>query len=503
MEGHTRKFRSAGAVFIICLLAFSLILAMDSFLPEETVEEADAIRSVGSYITLNQNQTRSNQKGNVVELYTGPGETRYSDQIYGNVVVWRTSKVLRDRIMVNLYFESEDPSLVIGSVNPMVYDIQPGIKQSTKGIAITLSLASPMLQYSTGIDPWVRVKVYGTWMAQWNLGLNGTWESGVIQPIYIYVHVVPYHYLQMSFDPAMVQLGPGGTGEIDVIVLNSGNGNERVELYIPNENTYAKEGWIFEFNRTTLDIGPRSEARARIKVTAPRSTVRWHMETKDFSVVATSYYDKYQANEEDREPHTYEMSFMAYIFGLDFTYIPWAWAALFYVIFFIILFNLGINPTTLRKRKLGKGQEPGFIKLYHITRDPKKRAEHRRRREEIRRIKAEEKDRKKKERDLQKQRQSLEKEKPREASPPKPRAKVLDLKKVDDDFDLVMLDDRPKSEKKSKFTASPGKKGSDDFDIMLDLPKKNEKPRARPLFGKSRTPAGRSETDFKDALDDL
>lgn len=502
IERSVRAFRSAVSIFVFLILLFTLFLAIDPVVDDDLVEDADAIRAIGSYIELNRNQTKSNQKGNVVELYTGPGETRYTDQIYGNVMIWRTSKVLRDRIMVNLYLESEDTSLVIGSVTPMAYDVDPVVyKRHTQGISINLRLASPMLQYSTGIESWVKVKLYGTWLAQWNLGMNGTWESGIIEPVYIYVHVVPYHYLQMSFDPAMVQLGPGGTGEIDVIVLNSGNGMERVDLTIPDELTYAREGWIFEFNRTTLNIPPYGEARARIKVTAPRSTVKWHMETKDFSVVATSYYDKYQAVDEDREPISYEMTFMAYIFGLDFTYIPWAWAALFYIIFFVITFNLGINPTTMRKRRLPRGQKAGFIKLYEIYTDPAKKRAHQLRKAEIKKLKEEDRARRKEERDKEREKRPPEREKAKEILP-KPKAKVLDLKRVDDDFDLIMPEEKPR--KKMVFSQAPAKKSDDDFDIMIDAPKKKERSARKPLFERKKPEApSRSENDFANALDDL
>ncbi len=494
----------------ISVIVLTSILVLDVVLEEDMLEDADAIRNVEAFITMFP--TGPNQKGNVVKLYTGPGESRFTDQFFGNLTVYRTAKALRDRISISLYFESDDIDIVRGSIYPMVHDINVGVGTKIEYIPIvaSISLTTPMLDYSTGINPLVKVKVWGTWLSQWNAGQeNGTWYGGNIEPFYIYVHVVPYHYLQMSFDPAMVDLSPGGSGEIDVIVMNTGNGNERVDLTIPNEKAYAKEGWIFEFNRTSIDIGPRSEGRARITVTAPRSTIKWRMETVDFSVKAISYYDKYQARDEGREEiHSYEMTFMVYIFGLDFTYVPWAWAAMFYVVLFVILLNSGIWPLTMRKRKLPRGKEPPFVALYHYTQSPERRARVDAIRAEKRRLKLEDRERKKAVKDIQREMDSRDRamSKEREISRERPRAKVLDLKKVDDDFDIELPEIRKPEVKTQKKLGIPAS-SDDDFDIRIDEPveRKRSTPR-KPLFAmrpKASKKPERSEEDLRDALKDL
>lgn len=506
----SRPVRVAGLFFTLAILAVSGLLFEGAFTDEDMIGEADGIRNVEGYITMKS--SGSNQQGNLVKLYTGPGESRFTDQMFGEVEIYRTSKVLRDRIFVNMSMEFDDPSLVRGSVNPQVFTIDPGGKFARQAISVQITLASPMLQYSTGLGGLVRVKVWGTWMSQWNAGTGGEWQMGVIEPYYIYVQIVPYHYLQMSFDPAMVDLSPGGTGEIDVIVMNTANGLERVELTIPNEQVFAKEGWIFEFNRTTMDIGPKSEARARIRITAPRSSIRWNMDTKDFTVIATSYYDNFAASSEGREPFSYEMTFMVYIFGLDFAFVPWAWAVVLWVIIALVLFNLGINPLVMRRRRLPPGKEPGFKALRRFASDPQKRDRVRAGRIARKEARAAERDSRKAEK------KRIREEESRNKEPPKKKARVMDLKVKEDDFELpeisrdatplnasrsASVDDdfeipdlKVEKERKPLFsmTKKPGKKEAE----AIALPRPEKKEGKRGLFRRPSTAPDRSEDEIRD-----
>lgn len=474
-----------------------LLLIIQSIVPDlSPAEDADGIRNVMGYIVMDTGG--SNQKGNVVELYTGPGESDFAAQVTGTAFLYRTSKVLRDRVDVEMYFETEDPSLVLGSVLPQVATAQPGGKIAQIPIIVNIRLASPMLNYSTGLNPLVKVTVWGRWDAQLDAGTGNVWDAGIIEPTYIYVHINPYHYLQMAFNPPMVDLSPGGSGELDVIVLNTGNGMERVDLSIPNENTYAKEGWIFEFNRTTLDIPPRSEASARLRITSPRETIRWHMDTQDFAVKAVSYYDKYLALEEDREePISYEITFMVYIFGLDFTYVPWAWAVVFWLILALVLFNLGVNPLVMRKRKLPRGKEPGFVALHHYMSNPERRSRVKEARERKKKLKLEEREKRLEEK---RKRKKAEKGPPEKPSPS--RSGVLDLRFKDDDFEIRIDEKPPKGEPRKAERPLP----DDDFEIKLEAPGKEAPPKKsrKPLFSRApKKQPERSERDLASALEDL
>jgi hypothetical protein len=486
---HKGTSRIAGMVAAVSVVVFVFLL-VQLIMPDFTVfKDADAIRNVQGYIVMDE--TGSNQKGNVIELYTGPGEAKFSGQVTGIVYIYRTSKVLRDRVDVEMKFESEDPSLVLGSVTPQVATALPGGKISQIPIVVNVRLASPMLNYSTGLSGLVKITIWGRWDAQWDAGTGGVWDSGIVEPTFLYVHINPYHYLQMAFDPPMIDMSPGGTGEIDVIILNTGNGLERVDLSIPNEGTYAREGWVFEFNQTTLDIGPRSEARVTLRVTSPRNTIRWHMDTQDFSVKAISYYDTFRAIEEDREePISYEMTFMVYLFGLDFTYVPWAWAVVFWLIVSLILFNLGVNPLVMRKRKLPRGVDPGFIALYHYMSNPERRAKVDEARRRKKKFKLEEK-----ERQIEDKRKRKEAERIR-ASRKDEKARVLDLKSKDDDFEIDIRLEEPEPKRIRPVE-------DDDFDIRIEPPPEKKKKRSsKPLFaggGKKK----RNEDDLASALEDL
>jgi hypothetical protein len=327
----------------------------------------------------------------------------------------------------------------------------------------------------------VNVTVWGEWFAKYQDNDMGPFASGDIPQYPLFVNVRPYHYLQMTFDPVMLELSPGSSGWVTCLVRNSGNGYERVELSIPGELAYAKSGWIFEFENTVIDIGPDSEGSARIKITAPRRIEpKYHMEMYDFSIMATSYYSTYQVKDGALEvPVEYETGIFVQVNGIDFLYVPWMWAITMYLVMALILFNFGINPFTMTKRKV---HEPGFIALYHFASNPERRARIKARREERRKARLEEKERKMAEkerlREMEPKKESIpppKKEKPllSEAEPMKRKAPVLDLKRTDDDFDIELpsVKEAPqiRKEKKRAPVLGGGRKRQQVEDDMIDI----------------------------------
>ncbi len=467
---------AAGAFFMLLLLILSGLLIYDG-----TVEEADAIQPIS--VTLDFQSDDRHRTGNLIEIETGPGETGQVS-INGTVTIYRSAKLARTKVFFTLYFKSENPE-VTGSIFPKVWEFDPIFKLQAIPIKVNLQV-SPMTRFSSSVNSLVEVAVWGDWQAQYQGSELGPFASGEIPEYPLFVNVRPYHYLQMTFDPVMLELSPGSSGWINCTVLNTGNGYERVELEIPGIFAYAKSGWVFEFEQTFLDIGPGSQASTRIKVTAPRKVqLKFHMTMYDFPVLATSFYSEYQVKDgHELEPLDYQMGFMVYVFGVDFVYVPWMWAIVIYAVLGIILLNLGVNIFTMRKRKLPKGKDPGFIALYHIISNPERRARARARMAERRKLRLVEKEKRALQKEsLKKAERPVDKEK---WSPPTPRSRpllgnsepvrrkapVLDLKPRDDDFDIQLPEGKPKAREERRSSkplfGRPGKQDKIEQD-MIDV----------------------------------
>ncbi len=369
----------------IVIVVSSLLLAADPLLDGGTTGEADALRPVSMAISLYPR----GDEGNVVDVLTGPGTTGMQS-VRGKVDLFRSARALRTRVLANLYFESSRPDIVRGSIFPRIMDFDPQSKFNHTDIMVNF-FVTPMINYSSAVGGLIKVKVWGDWFTPFSQGVE-SWSAGTIEEFYIYVNVKPFHYLDLMFDPPMVQIRPGEPTEVDVIVRNRGNGNERVELNIPNEATYAKSGWSFEFESTVLDIPPRAEGKVRLKVVPPRrQQFKYHMEVLDFNVRAVSHNSRFQVVDGDRtEENWFEMSFSVYTLGLDTVFVPFTWTLLSYLLFLLIMFNMGINMFTLRKRRLPKGKYPGFIALYRSISDPARREERARARQLSKELRREE-----------------------------------------------------------------------------------------------------------------
>ena len=451
--------RKAFVLFTLSILLLSIWLIGEKVVDEPVIGEADAVRPVTAYITLDPQGT--DQKGNTVELNTGPAANTLTT-MKANVTLYRSEKVLRTKVLFELYFASDDVNIVTGSVFPRLYELGPNmLKQESFEFVVNIQLASPMINYSTGIHPPIRIRVWGEWSAVYEVGAVDRWDNGPIPETPIYVNIKPYYYLQMSYDPPMLQLSPGGSGTVKVIVMNTGNGYERVDLEILNEASYAREGWAFEFQRTSLTIPPRSEAEAEIKVTSPRKfSLQLHMEMKDFPVKATSYYSKYQVAEGDiAEEVTYEMPFFVYVTGIDFVFVPAAWAVIMYIALFLVLFNFGIRIWSMRRRKLPKGKRPGFLALKHRIASPERKEIRKAMRDERREVRKKEDERKRMEQAAVKERTPESGPPPRAAPllPTAPSRKVIDLtpRKEDDDFDIDVPETGGRGEGRKDLPAPP------------------------------------------------
>ncbi|MBN1390342.1 MAG: hypothetical protein JXA22_06850 [Candidatus Thermoplasmatota archaeon] len=440
------KWIPARAAFLTSMLLITVI-SMVSFIDEAT-EDADAVLPISAQFYFDSEQDF--RTGNLIEIGTGPEETGQVT-VDGTLEFYRSAKFLRTRIMIDLKFSSDNPE-VTGTVFPSMIDIQPQAKLNHYPIKVNIQIA-PMTKYSTGVNPLVNVTVFGTWQANYQFNEMAPFASGDISPYPLYVNVKPYHYLYMTFDPVMLDLSPGSSGWVRCIVKNSGNGFERVELSMPGATAYAKAGWVFEFESTVLDIGPDAEGWTRIKITSPRKLEpKYHMEMHDFSVLAVSHYSSYQVKDGNLEaPIEYESGVFVQINGFDFLYVPWTWTVLFYVVIWIVLFNFGIDPFTMRRRRT---RDPGFKALYRRISDPKRRARARTRREERRKLRRELRESKKQKAQLEKG-QDVPKALPgtKESSQATTSRKdhILDLKRSDDGLDLDL------SEPENTGKLAPGK----------------------------------------------
>ncbi|MEA3559440.1 MAG: hypothetical protein U9R75_09335 [Candidatus Thermoplasmatota archaeon] len=368
----------------------------------------------------------------------------------------------------------------------MSFDFAPGGKYQPVAVTVNVQI-SRVTRYSTGPNPLVNLTVEGEWYSKYDAGSVRT--SGVIEPYPLYVNVKPFHYLTMSFDPPMMQIMPGSSGYIDCIILNQGNGYERVELIMPGELAYAKSGWVIEMEETVLNIDPTSEVRTRIKITSPRGfQFKWHRTMISFPMFALSHYSKYQVQDMDLEyeyqSQTYDIQVQ--MSGFDFVYVPYMWALVFWLAIALVLFNIGINPLVMRKRNLPPGKDPGFIALYHFSnslerrdRWRQKQARKRKRRLEMKeersagklKLKEEKEHLKKIEAQRKKASASkeldLSKKKPMGTSP-----RVLDLKRSDDDFDIEIPGEEPPTRGKARplFSHGPSKPGKKSMEHdMLDV----------------------------------
>jgi len=230
---------------------------------------------------------------------------------------------------------------------------------------LSVRLPNPMLPYSGAHETPKKVELYGDWWVETETGLRG--DGGEVDPFPVYVRIKPYYYMQVLTDPPLLQMYPGQTQEMDVIIKNLGNSDDRYEVTIPHEGRLARAGWIFEMNRSTLEIPPLSDGRVHITVTSPREvTGLFHIGITSFIIHAESFNTRELASTQElANTMEYDTDVMVSVIGVDFVHIPFMWALVIYLVLMIVAFNLGFNLVTLKRRtwSLPDGRKAGLVSV--------------------------------------------------------------------------------------------------------------------------------------------
>lgn len=481
MEGRTwKRGRTAFAVTLLLLLIFSAFVFFD-----DSTEEADAILPIS--MQFNFASTERGKTGNMIEIKTGPPQTDQDQtvkdtpgqvQVKGTLEVYRSARLARTKIFVDLFARAEHPEFSCSILPPMI-DIEPTMKWNSTEVTVNLQI-SPATRFSTNAGSLVNVTVWGVWRAKYQDNDDAPFASGEVPEYPLYVNVRPYHFLDVTFTPVMLDLTPGSSGWVTCRVKNQGNGFDRVELSIPGEIAFAKSGWAFEFESTVVDLEPNAEAFTRVKITAPREISFWYIQRMyDIPVLAVSYYSEYMVKDGDLlVPYEYNTGMFVQVEGISFVYVPWMWAMAIYLAMALVLFNLGINPLVMKKRKI---REPGFVKLYNFATNPERRARAKARRDEKRKFRREERGQRRAEKEKLKEVSKKERKPPGSEKervrmvdePVKKKAPVLDLKRTDDDFDIEIpaLKEKKetKPERRSKSLLGGGRKRDKVEKDMIDV----------------------------------
>lgn len=355
--------RKAGCI----LAALIFIICADGLSKDLIIDEAEAMRPVLAIIELNA--TSKYQEGNMAWILSGPprmdsqGRTQESGLalVEGRITVYKVARLLRQKIIVTLSASTNDPDLLV-SVNPPIMEFEAYTKIQTKDFKVAIRLSTPMIPYSTAQEFPKKVEVYGAWFTQTQTGTPN--EGGDIDPYPIYTRIKPFYYMQVLTDPPFIKMLPGQTRTVDIVIKNQGNAFDRYDVMIPHEGMLAKRGWVFEMNRTSVMVPPMSDGLIRLTITSPRRFQSpYHMGVSSFIIHAESFNTLELVEKgELMTPQHYDTDVLISVIGPDFVYVPIIWALLLYLGLALIVFNMGINIFTLRRRRflLPEGKDPGF-----------------------------------------------------------------------------------------------------------------------------------------------
>lgn len=147
----------------------------------------------------------------------------------------------------------------------------------------SVSVIVPPFSISTEESEIHKIIISGSWVLEPGFG------SGQISPAEAFIHVNQIYQYSIRADPGYVHTSPGGEFNIDLVIENTGNGDDEIEVSIGRRETMENNGWVFVMKETHFDI-PRGETvRIPLTISTPKRWDGWRnvISVVNFQVTST------------------------------------------------------------------------------------------------------------------------------------------------------------------------------------------------------------------------
>jgi hypothetical protein len=240
------------------ILLMIIIFVIPGILALNTAEEAEGALDLGISIQMDQQEQNVDvdpQRGGII-TYTG-------------------------RVDITQKFRDLDFQFAMISLNATctagweVTDI-PVYTVSRVGIdepEFSVSVFVPQLTTATGKSEVHEVIISGTWW--YEPEIEGLTSSGEIPATSTFLYVNQVYQYQIRSEPGYIQTAPGGQFDLDLIIENTGNGDDEIEVVIERRARMEDNGWAFIMDRTHYELPRGGTQKVNIKVTTPNRWDGW------------------------------------------------------------------------------------------------------------------------------------------------------------------------------------------------------------------------------------
>ncbi|MGA1873871.1 MAG: choice-of-anchor T family protein [Thermoplasmatota archaeon] len=143
------------------------------------------------------------------------------------------------------------------------------LTKSFTELQFAVSVRVPAGFRTSGLDVTKIMTITGNW------AYEPETRSGDVQPLDVFIYIDQYYEYRIRCDTPFIQTSPGGEFDIELEIINEGNGNDEVAIEIERRDTMEANGWAFVFETTKWDVPFQGSVKVPVHIATPKRWDGW------------------------------------------------------------------------------------------------------------------------------------------------------------------------------------------------------------------------------------
>jgi len=166
-------------------------------------------------------------------------------------------------------------------------------------IQFAVSVIVPEGYKTSGLDATKTMTITGSWVYEPNT------RSGDVQPLDVFIYIDQYYEYMIKCDTPFIQTSPGGEFDIELEIINEGNGDDQISLVVDRRDVMESNGWAFVFDTTQWDVPFQKSIKIPVHIATPKKWDGWRNNIIVVKFMMTS--DQAVASHAVTEPAAYSI----------------------------------------------------------------------------------------------------------------------------------------------------------------------------------------------------
>jgi len=136
-------------------------------------------------------------------------------------------------------------------------------------IGFSVSVIVPAGYKTSGLDFTKIMTITGSWAYEPDS------RGGQVQPLDVFIYIDQFYEYRIRCLQPFIQTSPGGEFDIELEVINEGNGDDEVAIDIERRDVLEANGWAFVFGTTKWEVPYQQTVKIPVHIATPKKWEGW------------------------------------------------------------------------------------------------------------------------------------------------------------------------------------------------------------------------------------